>query len=158
MLKCRISDCFFRILKDKEIGSGTSRKVYSIKGISGYVIKESQIPLVNQREEEFFQRSKVVKVDRYLGAIVSISKSGKYLVMEFLKDIDDQEITLTCPAELIDMKRSNFGKNKSGHIKMRDYGLQNNCFPSGTIKSIKIGGKELDEIRELNTKLKELGW
>ena len=152
------SDNKFKVLMDEVIGSGTSRKVYSIKGTPDFVIKESQNPLVNQLEEEFFQKSKNVNVDRYLGTIDSISETGKYLVMEFLSDIAESEITLQCPKEVTDMKLSNFGKNKNGDIKMRDFGLQNQSDPSGEIKSIKLGGKEFDEINEMYKKLKNLGW
>lgn len=148
----------FKELIDEEIGRGTTRIVYGMKNIPDFVIKESPDPLVNQREEAFFKKSKKINVDSCLGTIVSISETGKYLVMELLRDIDDSEVILKCPVELTDMKRSNFGKNKSGDIKMRDYGLQNQSDPSGQIKSIKIGGKELDEIKELNKKLNAIGW
>ena len=52
-----------------------------------------------------------------------MSASGKYLVMERLGDLkDDQSRERRAPPWVTDKKRSAFGVNATNEIKLRDYG------------------------------------
>jgi hypothetical protein len=57
------------------------------------------------------------------GQIKAISKSGRYLLMERLDNLDqsDKKNTPTLPEWLKDIWLNNFGKNRAGEIKIRDY-------------------------------------
>ncbi|MGX7345455.1 hypothetical protein ACWM9A_06135 [Acetobacter pasteurianus] len=57
------------------------------------------------------------------GECVAMSASGKFLVMEKLDDLTEQQVAKRlCPPWVTDKKLSAFGSNKVGEIKLRDYG------------------------------------
>ncbi|CAH1574364.1 conserved hypothetical protein [Vibrio owensii] len=123
-------------LMDKKIGDGTSRQVYSILACDDYVIKFNEEAGANEKEANFYDHaSKLVEKDVVdsLGKVLSISETGKYLVMEKLEDVSQSgSFNVTIPKEIGDFKRSNFGE-VDNKIKLRDYALQESALPSGEV-------------------------
>ncbi|PYE30593.1 hypothetical protein DFP83_11531 [Idiomarina fontislapidosi] len=105
----------------RKIGSGTTRDVYDIPD-HDLVLKVVKVPshLTNWNEIVLYQMKSHLNE---LGEISSWSRSGKFLVMEKLRDLDKTEWSrYTIPSYLTDRKIINYGKNSSGVIKARDYG------------------------------------
>lgn len=111
----------------RKIGSGTTRDVYEIPG-TDLVLKVIKVPsnLANWNEIVLYQMKSHLNE---LGEIVSWSRSGKFLIMEKLTDIDDDNKWKDhkYPSYLTDRKKSNYGKSTSGVIKARDYGTIKQC-------------------------------
>ena len=115
-------DCEFDgLLCDKNyLGKGTTRKVYKVNGCSEKVIKISygSSNVSNWNEYIIYQMSENKKL---LGEIFSISYSGKYLIMEYLRDTVPQDRnSIDIPSWWTDRKPENFGISKDG-VKLRDY-------------------------------------
>jgi hypothetical protein len=119
--------------KGAEIGLGSVRRVYEMKGDESYVIKElktdgrtNETDNSNTREWHVWNKIKGWPLDRDLfGRCVEISESGRLLVMERLDDLAPGDKIPSTPVWLRDRKRDNFGKSPCGQIKVRDYGQAN---------------------------------
>ncbi|WP_323911981.1 hypothetical protein [Aeromonas caviae] len=97
-----------------------------MKGCDDYVIKYNENWGANDNEYKCFEIVNNLggTVSKHLGQIYSMSKSKKYLVMEYLQDIHgDQYYKAEYPSGITDIRRENFGITKNGDIKMRDYAL-----------------------------------
>jgi hypothetical protein len=146
-------------LLGNSIPGGSSRDVYHVIGCNDCVIKVNAQCGANNNESNYYfdalnNRSDVL---RCIGKILSISKSGKYLIMEYLPDIAcPKAVTVDVPTDIDDLKRSSFGE-VDGVIKLRDYARKKLGIPPGeigkyTIQSINVGnelknfGNELDSI------------
>lgn len=111
------------------IGSGSARNVYKVNDNPNVVIKVAKSQRqngANQQEERYYFQAAIAQnqsVLNVIGKVESISQTGKYLVMEYLSDITDSNlVSVQVPSDLTDIKRSNFGYDSTGNIKMRDYG------------------------------------
>jgi len=118
-------DVEFAELKGGKIGSGGGRNVYDVKGDPCAVIKETKLDTPAPNWLEFFVWSALrgTAIDEQFGKILGISQSGRFLMMEKLKDLDDAEYDETPlpPMWLNDVKKDAFGKGADGKIKIRDY-------------------------------------
>jgi hypothetical protein len=109
------------LLCSKRIGIGTTRDVYEIPG-HDYVLKVVKVPshVTNWNEIVLYQMKSHLNE---LAEISSWSRSGKFLVMEKLSDVNAADLSsYTYPDYLTDRQESNYGKSSSGEIKARDYG------------------------------------
>ncbi|ELY1990300.1 hypothetical protein SL034_005448 [Vibrio harveyi] len=111
------------------IGSGSARDVYEVTGKPNLVIKvakSNQQYGANQKEASYYQQAQTAENQAVLdviGEVESISQTGKYLIMEHLSDItDDELVPVQVPSDLTDIKRPNYGYDTKGNVKMRDYG------------------------------------
>lgn len=127
---CRSDDNEFSSLKGDEIGYGHARKVYKIIGCDDYVLKEAKEGKTahNENEAEFYYTSVIknfIAVINCIAEVRSISKSGKYLIMEKLcTDLnEDLKACAKNPIEVDDKHSHNFGMTKDKEkIKCLDYG------------------------------------
>lgn len=105
---------------------GSTRTVYPIPGHDDKVLKVAKngSNAANWVEAVIYLHL----TDKSLfGKVLSVSQSGKFLVMERLDDVSADEVTnLQVPAWWTDRKRVNFGRSPcSGAVKIRDYALVN---------------------------------
>lgn len=107
----------------EELGIGTSRHVFRIEGHPDKVIK---VALGSNAANwtEFVIYTHLDNSSSF-GEILSISRSGKYLIMEYLQDIPVGQPLPDVPIWLTDRKRSAFGLSKDGNPKIRDYAQVN---------------------------------
>ena len=121
-----LDDGLFAPLMGLPIGTGSSRVVLTYQGHPELVIKVgyrhaqggnwTEWNLWNQIKDE-------ETLTPLFGECVAMSASGKFLVMEMLRDLtDEQAAARLCPPWVTDKKRSAFGINQAGEIKLRDYG------------------------------------
>jgi hypothetical protein len=105
---------------------GSTRTVYPIPGHQDLVLKVAKngSNAANWVEAVIYWH---LTDNSQFGEVVSISESGKYLVMERLDDLPaDGAATQKIPTWWTDRKRENFGRSTStGAIKIRDYAQVN---------------------------------
>lgn len=101
--------------------SGTSRDVYQILGHPDKVLKVAKNS--NSANWTEFVVWRNLDDQSYFGEIYSISASGKYLVMELLKDLSGADPLPDVLPFMTDTKKNAFGKTVNGEVKVRDYGL-----------------------------------
>ena len=91
------------------------------------VVKQQliRLPAANLMEWFIWNAVEQSAIRDHFGQCVSISETGKYLMMERLTDIlrSDWPKVPSVPDWLNDRKPSAFGKDKDGRIKVRDFGL-----------------------------------
>jgi len=105
---------------------GSTRTVYPIPGHDDKVLKVAKngSNAANWAEAVIYQH---VTDKSLFGRVLSISQSGRFLVMERLDDVSPDEVTnLQIPPWWTDRKSTNFGRSScSGEVKIRDYALVN---------------------------------
>jgi hypothetical protein len=119
-------DSYFEKLCAEQFNEGQHRTVHDAVGLPNVVMKvarDSHISnwceyLVSTSLEGQLTQVKVAKV-------LSISASGKFLIMERLPDLDRSLDGVVLPSWLNDKKPSAFGVDRHGQVKIRDYGLLN---------------------------------
>nr|WP_315289814.1 hypothetical protein [Serratia proteamaculans] len=118
------------MLKGDGIGCGHARKVYKIIGCDDYVLKEAKKGKYSHNENEagFYYTSVIRNLTAVINCIAevrSISKTGKYLIMEKLCTDLNEELKphAKTPVEVDDKHSHNFGMTKDKKtIKCLDYG------------------------------------
>ncbi|MHB1699405.1 MAG: protein kinase family protein [Acidobacteriaceae bacterium] len=159
------NDQDFELRKGSQIGSGTSRHVYEVKDDDQLVIKELKSvgnhgeDNSNKREFDIWNQIKESGIGNLFGTCKEISKTGRYLLMERLCDLDETDkIKIPdLPCWLKDRKPENLGKNPSGEIKVRDYGQVE-------VSSVRINApknpwpskQETQKMRELAEKMRAI--
>ena len=113
------------LIVEPQIARGGAREAFAVKNNPSVVIKKVHLPFVGPNVIEWiiWRSMKDTPLGKLFGECLTISETGRYLVMERLEDIveADYNSTPTMPDWLNDLKPSNFGKNSSGAIKLRDY-------------------------------------
>jgi hypothetical protein len=108
------------------IGKGTSRTVFEIPGHLDKVLKiaNNDSNAANWVEATIYAH---LSDKSKFGEVCSISRSGKFLVMERLDDLPaDGAAGFQFPDWWTDRKRESFGCSRStGALKIRDYALVN---------------------------------
>lgn len=118
-------DACFEALWQKcteRVGRGTTRDVYAIAD-EDKVLKVAITPsyFANWAEIVLYHRA---GDKSYFAEVFSWSMSGKYLVMQRLDEVAASELSgHKTPMSITDKKPSNFGKDKSGNIKLLDYAM-----------------------------------
>lgn len=153
--KNRSEDREYKDLLSDEIGSGKFRTAYNILGCEDYINRDSRSLEVIEQEASNYEKAKKAGSDYRLGRIGSISKIGKYLVMERLEDLSQGKLEVQFPAKISDTKPSAFGQNSNG-VRMRDYHLmkldedESEMELTGKIHTKVFGDKkENDEMKRL---------
>ncbi len=122
-----ITDDDCKNLIDFQIGEGTRRIVYSVKNNPNVIIKEMKniFPGSNMYEHFLWNFMSSTKLSNVFGKCFTISESGKYLIMEYLSNLDksDHEKIPLLPSWCNDKRPENFEKDQGGNIKYRDYDL-----------------------------------
>ena len=103
------------------IGTGTSRDAFAIDGHLDKVLKVAKGSNAGNWTE--FVVFHALDNNTLFGRILSISQSGKYLVMERLDDVPKGLQLPEVPSWWTDRKRANFGLSCNKTIKLRDYAL-----------------------------------
>lgn len=118
-------DAFAKLLGSCIGGTGApgARTVYAVKGDPDVVIKEADNPAANRIEARVWDAIRGTTWESDFGRVISISDSGRFLMMERLNDITRQDAahTPTLPIWLTDVWWPNMGRNAEGKIKIRDY-------------------------------------
>nr|WP_314709562.1 hypothetical protein [uncultured Comamonas sp.] len=109
------------------IGRGTTRDVYEIPGHPDKVLKVCSVPSNYSNWAESVIYNSAGDFQQCLAEVISISWSGKFLVMERLTPgVTANELAselANFPWFLNDKKPSNFGKTANGKIKMLDFAM-----------------------------------
>jgi len=120
---------FEDLIYTEPFGRGTARVAYDVRGNREVIVKKSIRTFPGSNMLEWFIWNSASQADdptlsNLLGRCISISETGKYLMMERLADIDqgDYANIPNVPVWFNDPKPCAFGKNKNG-IKIRDYGM-----------------------------------
>ncbi|MFJ6024260.1 hypothetical protein ACIQC9_06655 [Brevundimonas sp. NPDC092305] len=117
----------FEALKGAPVGSpGNFRAAYEVKGHPGWIIKESlKSHEANWTEFIVFRSLENESVQALFGHVLAISRTGRFLIMERLDNLTNQQVDQRPPPPfwLTDRKISGWGAAPTtGVIKIRDYG------------------------------------
>jgi hypothetical protein len=114
------------ILRGRKLGEGGSRVVYAIIGTRSVVLKVGKhSPDSNRNEWRIWQTIAHSGRARLFARCYAISCDGRYLLMERLRDLTDAELQHRpkMPIWVTDRKRSAYGADNRGDVKLRDYGV-----------------------------------
>jgi hypothetical protein len=115
----------FEKLLEREIRRGGARTGYSVIGDSDVIVKMIHGPFVGPNMMEWFVWNAVSGGPWALafGACISISPTGKYLMMERLDNLAEGMAARLpkVPDWVRDAWPNNFGVNPCGAIKIRDF-------------------------------------
>ena len=114
-----------QLLLAPSIGRGGARETFHVQGDPSVVMKKMQLPFpgANILEWQLWNAVSKTRLADCFGKCFAISETGRYLIMEYLEDIteDDYANVPDTPIWLNDRKASAFGKTKAGVVKIRDY-------------------------------------
>lgn len=142
---CRSADHEYEAIKGDYIDCGHARCVFEVKGNSDYVLKEAKFGMCshNENEANFYFTSikkRLSVVTHCLAEVLSISNSGKYLIMERLCTQLDPALKsgAQVPVEIDDPHTKNYGMTSDKQtIKCIDYGTWDTTKEiSGTVKPV----------------------
>lgn len=108
---------------DKQIGDGSTRKVFKSSLVPNTVFKfeTTSQRFQNILEWETWEIVKTYKHKLWFAPCLRISDCGTILVQAFCRDLEDNELPEEIPSFFADIKRENFGMYE-GHVVCRDYG------------------------------------
>lgn len=161
----RSDDNEYEVIKGDHIGCGHARCVFEINGNSDFVLKEAKPGMCSHNENEamFYFMSvdaNLTAVTNCIAKVLSISKSGKFLVMERL--CLQLDVTLKSeakvPVEINDPHSGNYGMTPDGKtIKCIDYGSYTMEKISGEVKPVPFQSEHnINEMSQLNNDVKKL--
>lgn len=123
-----------------ELGAGTTRRVYGVKGLPDFVIKQSHRPFhysnfvewtvwqaINEMAEDILGNETNSQLLEVFARAAAISHSAEFLLMERLQPLNDPaRLQLRdFPDWLNDRKLSAFGLSSDGRVKVMDYAMVN---------------------------------
>lgn len=162
---CRSDDHEYEMIKGDYIGSGHARCVFEVRGNSDFVLKEAKPGMCghNENEATFYFMSvekNLTAVTDCIAEVRSISKSGKYLIMERLCIQLDAALKseVKVPVEINDPHAGNYGMTTDKKtIKCIDYGSYTMKEISGDVKPVPFESEQsINEMSKLNNDLKNL--
>ncbi|MBT8498166.1 hypothetical protein DH20_22325 [Pantoea agglomerans] len=162
---CRSDDNEYEVIKGDHIGCGHARYVFEIKGNSDFVLKEAKpgMCIHNENEATFYFMSvegNHTAVTDCIAEVRSISKSGKYLIMERLcMQLDSiLKSEAKVPIEINDPHAGNYGMTPDRKtIKCIDYGSYTTKEISGDVKPVPFQSElSINEMSKLNNDIKKL--
>nr|WP_313391565.1 hypothetical protein [Brevundimonas diminuta] len=119
------AESFKSLIDEAPFAAGQSRAVYGVPSDSGVVVKtvKNGFPGPNIIEWHIWHQINDTTLGDTFGRCISISRCGQYLMMERLRDVVAGDAPFpTIPDWLTDRKRSAFGVDYNGKVKIRDYG------------------------------------
>lgn len=117
-------DANFENLLGVPFASGEQRVVHDVVGYPEMVMKVARYShIANWHEYLICSSLENYETKFHIGKVASISASGRFLLMERLKDLDRSLAGVAIPGWLNDVKVSNFGISSEGVVKIRDYGM-----------------------------------
>lgn len=155
----------YEVIKGDHIGCGHARCVFEIKGNSDFVLKEAKPGMCshNKNEAMFYFLSveqNLTAVTDCIAEVRSISKSGKFLIMERLCMQLDSSLKSEAkvPIEINDPHSGNYGMTPDGKtIKCIDYGSYTMQEISGEVKRVPFQSEQsTNEMSKLNNDLKNI--
>jgi len=161
----RSDDNEYEVIKGKLLGCGHARCVFEIMGSSDFVLKEAKPGMYshNENEAKFYSMSvegNYTMVTACIAEVRSISKSGKFLVMERLcMELDPSlKSKAKVPVEINDPHAGNYGMTPDGKsIKCIDYG---SCIMDGISGYLNLvpfqSEQSINEMSKLNNDIKKL--
>lgn len=121
-----LDDSVFAPLMGAPVGTGSTRVALAYQDHPDLVIKVGfrHAQSGNWTEWNLWHQIKdQVTLAPLFGECFAMSANGRFLVMERLDDLTNDKATKRlCPPWVTDRKRSAFGINQKGEIKLRDYG------------------------------------
>lgn len=123
-----------------ELGTGTTRRVYGVKGTPDFVIKQSHAPFhysnfvewtvwhaINEMAEDIMGNEPNPQLLELFARVVAISHSAEFLLMERLQPLKDPTLLQLrdFPDWLNDRKPNAFGLTSDGRVKVMDYAMVN---------------------------------
>jgi hypothetical protein len=153
---CRSDDSEYEVIKGDHIDCGHARCVFEVKGNSDFVLKEAKPGMCghNENEAAFYFASvekNLTAVTDCIAEVRSISKSGKYLIMERLCTQLNPALKsgAQVPVEINDRHAKNYGMTPDQKtIKCIDYGSYTTKEISGDVKSVHFQSEE--SIKEMS--------
>lgn len=113
------------ILAKTPFASGQSREAFCVPSDPAVIVKrvKNGFPGPNNLEWTIWHAVQETDLENVFGRCITISASGQYLMMEYLADcLPSEDLAFPrIPDWLTDRKRSAFGKDASGTVKVRDY-------------------------------------
>ncbi|HEI9843250.1 TPA: hypothetical protein SLN72_000161 [Morganella morganii] len=128
----RSPDIDYEKLKGGQIGYGCHRSVFEVIDCTDFVLKECKVSGSKMNENEAFVYYTAVinnytKSLKTIASVYSISKSGKYLIMEKLKtDCIADGTGIYVMKGVSDKLKKNYGIDGNGAIKCLDYAVFDN--------------------------------
>ncbi|WP_159099636.1 hypothetical protein [Alloyangia pacifica] len=125
---------------NNELGTGTTRRVYGVKGSQDFVIKQSHRPFhysnfvewtvwhaVDKMAEDILGNEANLQLLELFARTAAISHSAEFLIMERLQPLKDPDRLQLggFPDWLNDRKPSAFGLTGDGRVKVMDYAMVN---------------------------------
>jgi hypothetical protein len=116
-------DEFRKLIENEPFASGQSRDVYRLPSDNCVIVKvvKNGFPGPNFIEWNIWHSVVGTSLEPIFGRCITISPTGIYLMMEFLSDTEADDVFPRIPTWLTDRKRSAFGKDATGSVKIRDY-------------------------------------
>ncbi|MDK2635641.1 hypothetical protein QMZ93_20110 [Pantoea stewartii subsp. indologenes] len=160
---CRSADHEYEAIKGDRIDCGHARCVFEVKGSSDLVLKEAKPGMNSHNENEaiFYSTSIINGLSRVtdcIAKVLSISKSGKYLIMEKLCTQLDPALKsgAQVPVEIDDPHARNYGMTSDKkNIKCIDYGTWDTTKEiSGMLKPVPFQSEE--HISEMRKNIEDL--
>lgn len=115
------------LILGEELGYGASRTVYASRLNNNHVIKiasSDSYYFQNIIEHLLWRDAQGTWLEKWLAPVISMSSTGRVLIMERGKPISEREMPKRVPAALIDdIKPENYVRLESGRIVRCDYGL-----------------------------------
>lgn len=161
----RSDDNEYEEIKGDHIDCGHARCVFEIKENSDFVLKEAKPGMCSHNENEalFYFMSveqNLTAVTDCIAEVRSISKSGKFLIMERLCMQLDANLKSEAkvPVEINDPHSGNYGMTPDGKtIKCIDYGSYTMQEVSGEVKPVPFQSEQsINEMSKVNNDVKKL--
>lgn len=115
------------LISDRHFAAGTSREVFDVPSDPTIVVKKMILafPGANIMEWHLWGAVKDSFLSDVFGRCLSISETGRFLIMERLDDIspDDGPRVPPIPTWVQDTLPKAFGRDANGIVKLRDYAL-----------------------------------
>ncbi len=149
-----------RTLRGRKLGEGGSRIVFTIIGTRCLVLKWGKfLSAGNRNEWHIWKAIEHSKIAHLFARCYAISSDGRYLLMERVRNLNKTELKnrTGMPVWVTDRKPSAYGAANNGDIKLRDYGVTNECNDYANAPLINYpSDDDIDEMKRLRDILNKL--
>jgi len=115
---------FSGLIETSPFAAGAGREVYNVPSDEDVVVKKVKGEFLSNYLEWLIWTSIMsTELISLFGRCITISPTGRFLMMERLVNLDDWEFDRipNVPNWMTDIKRSSIGRTADGQIKLRDY-------------------------------------